>query len=169
MPYLAYTKSPAPATELSASTYDGTRENTTEPLNDAAGAVTSGIVTLAGMLLPDSNNHGFIFAAVAPNGSGPFGQPNSGIAVVCLNDDPTQNAISLYQTAAEIDAPNVCKQKESDPSTPEVMIYSEPTIADFATMHWDGKLQRLYVGLQLTTSSGGGNGAKAIMCVCVLR
>ena len=43
------------------------------------------------------------------------------------------------------------------------MIYSEPTIADFATMHWDGKLQRLYIGLQLTTSSGGGNGAKAIV------
>ena len=171
-PYLAYTENSLTGT-INALNYNGTRNGATS-LNDATGATTSEISALAGMLLPNSNNQGFIFAAVSPTPTStespeplPFGLPNSGIAVVSLGDNGS--SINLFQTAANALNPSIIEAQRLDPSTPQITIRQtgtdEPTIQNnFATMHWDGKLQRLYTGLQITTSDGHiGDGAKDIV------
>lgn len=167
-PYLAYTEfiNNTNPTAVLATNYNGTEKSTRPILKDAAGNDTSGIVALAGMLLPDSNTNGYIFAAVSPTPttsleSQPFGYPNSGIAVVCLTD--TLNAINLYQTAANSETPNIVAASRLDPSSETIRINAEPEIGPFATMYWDDQLQRLYIGLELTTSTGINNGAKAVV------
>ncbi len=179
MPYVAYTQLPTasggPEYAVHTSNYNGTKEGITGgttpvPLNDANGQETNNIVALTGMLLPESDHQGFIFAAVSPSSTStiqptplPFGTPGSGIAVICLNDDPTLTSITLNQTAADSFAPTVPKAKSLDPNTPQVRINANPSIADFATMYWDCHLQRLYIGLQVTTTTGANNGAKSVV------
>jgi hypothetical protein len=167
-PYLAYTEfeNNTNPTAVLATNYNGTKQGTILTLKDAAGNNASGIIALAGMLFPDSNTNGYIFAAVAPapTTSGEaqtFGDANSGIAVVCLTD--TLNTINLYQTAANSEIPNTVAAARLDPSTDEVRINARPTINNFATMHWDDQLQRLYIGLEITTATGINNGAKAVV------
>jgi hypothetical protein len=165
-PYLAYTEfesSTMPKVVL-ATNYNGTEKGTSPELKDADGNNTSGIITLAGMLLPDINNKGYIFAAVAPTTSDEaqaFGSANSGIAVICLTD--TLNTINLYQTAANNETPHLIAATRLDPSSDAVRINTDPEIGPFATMYWDDQLQRLYIGLELTTSTSINSGAKAVV------
>ena len=169
-PYLAFNYSDDLI--LHACNYNGTIADTNSTaLNDATGEPTGLIAALSGMLLPDSTNKGYIFAAVAPKATDtessegiiPFGKADSGIAVSCLNNSSNPGAIAVYQTAANEDLPNSAAAKRLDPSTEQVRIESDPTIDNFATMHWDNQLQRLYVGLMIHTASGTGNGAKALV------
>ena len=158
-PYVAFTDNNS-STEIQALTYDGSTISTPATLNDAAGDTTENIFTIAGMLLPDSTTQGYIFAAVSPSTTTTFGELNSGIAVVKLTN---ASSLTLDQTAADTSTPTTIKAKELDPETEQVYIVEPPIIDNFATMHWDGKLQRLYTGLELTTSAGAGNGAKAVV------
>jgi hypothetical protein len=167
-PYLAYTEYTLGADSkiVHSTNYDGTNVGLSEALNDAVGGETSGIVELSGMLLQDSDTKGYIFAAVSPTSTDteettPFGRSNSGIAVICLNG--SSSPITLYQTAAEAATPNLAVAKKLDPSTNEVRIETDPEIGPFATMHWDSQLQRLYIGLELSTADGQDNGAKAVV------
>ena len=166
-PYIAYTETTAEGQRIVyATNYLGGHKNDSGSglLHDAAGNPTSGIIALAGMLLPNTNNKGFVFAAVAPTTSDlaqEFGQADSGVAVVCLTD--TANSVNLYQTAANSDLPNTAAAVRLDPSTDEVRIEADPEIDPFATMYWDDQLQRLYIGLELTTSGITDNGAKAVV------
>jgi hypothetical protein len=168
-PYLGYNQSNNNPTYLYASTYNGKKPGQTA-LNDAAENATSLISALAGMLQPGSDNQGYFFAAVSASYTNteseepiPFGQPDSGIAVVRLFNDTSSTTLTLEQTAAESTAPTTVQAKRLDPSTEQVRINSDPSIDSLVTLHWDDHLQRLYTGLTLTTSAGANNGAKAVV------
>ncbi len=117
------------------------------PINDASGATdvnglrTSGIVGLAA-------SQSFMFPAVKPCG-GNFGADcNGGIASVLIA--PT--SLSLAQVPA-IPGDTGIKAQILDPTTPQVLINNSPTIVpNTVDLFWDDQLQRLYVGLQLTTA-----------------
>jgi hypothetical protein len=145
-------------------TWDGASFGVTPAeLKDADAQITSSIATIAGMLYC-CTTHGYIFAAVSPAETSvghpiSFGLPGSGIAVICL-----QNNTSLYQTAADAADPAIIKAKKFDQTISEIEINTAPTFNDgFATMYWDQYLQRLYIGLQLTTGAASGDGAKAVV------
>jgi hypothetical protein len=167
-PYLGYNYLRNNPTYLYASSYDGKKMGQTAvELNDAAGNATSLVSALAGMLQPGSQNQGYFFAAVSANTTDtqpiPFGQPDSGIAVVRLLNNTDATTLSLEQTAAEITTPAQTRAKRLDASTQQVRINGDPRIGEQVTLHWDEKLQRFYTGLTLTTTAGAGNGAKAIV------
>ncbi len=168
-PYLGYNQIHNSSTYLYASTYNGKKPGqTAAALNDAAGNPTSLISALAGMLQPGSDSQGYFFAAVstytgASEETVPFGQPDSGIAVVRLFNDTSSTTLTLEQTAAESTAPTTVQAKRLDPSTAQVRINNEPAIDGLVTLHWDDQLQRLYTGLTLTTAAGAHNGAKAVV------
>ena len=132
-----------------ASNNDGTTATESAALLDAAngsgvnGDTTAGIVQIAA-------NENFIFAGVRPNG-GSFGSTDGGIAVV----DIDQTDLTLTQVAA-VSGDTGIKAKDLDPATTEVIIGGTPTIvANQLALHWDDRLERLYMGLQLTTGAGG--------------
>jgi len=130
---------------------NGATVQQTASLVDASGAAANGIAQLAA-------NPTFVFAAVQPDG-GTFGSPNSGIAVVSFNPI---NLLS-QQTAAQPGNPTI-KAALLDPTSPQIAIYSDPTIAsDLASLYWDAHLQRLYVGLQLSTTGTAGDGARSVV------
>ena len=116
-------------------------------INDASGGLnqngqfTSGIVGLAA-------NQLFIFPAVKPCG-GNFGADcDGGIASVSIN----QLTQALAQVPAQPGDGGI-KAKKLDPTTPQVLINNSPTIIpNTVDMIWDDQLQRLYIGLQLTTA-----------------
>jgi hypothetical protein len=172
-PYLGYNQSSNEDLTyyLHASTYNGKKIGQTDAeLKDANGNTTSLISALAGMLQPYSDNQGYFFAAVSTSSTDtttkepvPFGQLDSGIAVVCLFDVTNSTTLTLEQTAAESTAPTTVQAKRLDPSTEQVRINNDPSIDGLVTLHWDDHLQRLYTGLTLTTSAGANNGAKAVV------
>ncbi|HML19374.1 MAG TPA: hypothetical protein PKD74_02240, partial [Candidatus Dependentiae bacterium] len=99
-PYLGYNQSNNNPTYLYASTYNGKKPGQTA-LNDAAENATSLISALAGMLQPGSDNQGYFFAAVSASYTNteseepiPFGQPDSGIAVVRLFNDTSSTTLT---------------------------------------------------------------------------
>ncbi len=119
----------------------------TEDLVDVGDNTTAGIVALAA-------SGEALFAAVRPNGSGStFGQAQSGIALITF-DMPNSLIEQLNTTTLDI-------------TTPELAIVAQPIFttptANQVAMHWDHRLQRLYVGLDLTTSdSTAGHGVRAV-------
>lgn len=125
-----------------------------EPLNDASGTVnnngsrTSGTVGLAASQF-------YMFPAVKPCG-GNFGADcNGGIASVSIN----QSNLGLTQVPATA-TDNGIKAKRLDSTTPEIIIGTDsPTItANKVDLYWDDQLQRLYIGLQVTTPGTAGQG-----------
>ncbi len=136
-------------TMVFASNNDGSTATESAVLLDAAngsgvnGNTTAGIVQIAA-------HENFIFAGVRPNG-GTFGTANSGIAVVDIN----QTDLTLTQAAA-VSGDTGIKAKKLDPTVAEVRISADPTlVANQLALHWDDRLERLYMGLQLTTAAGG--------------
>ncbi|TET06344.1 hypothetical protein E3J79_02310 [Candidatus Dependentiae bacterium] len=135
-------------------------------LKDASGATgvdgetTSGIVDIAA-------NKSFIFAAVRPTPENStkidFGALDSGIAVVSIN----QTTLELQQTAAT-ESDSGIKAKKLDLDTDEVKIQEPPIILNnTAELFWDDPLQRLYIGLHLTTTATADAGAKAVVVAYV--
>lgn len=139
---------------VSITTNNGSSANSSAVLNDGSGALnmpgapTSGIVGLAA-------NQNFIFAAVKPN-RGNFGQNCfGGIASVSINSFNR----ALTQQAAQAGDSGI-KAKILDPTTPEILINNSPTIVpNTMQLIWDDQLQRLYIGIQLTTAGTTGIGA----------
>ncbi len=132
----------------------GSKVAFSDPLNDASGTVnnngsrTSGIVGLAASQF-------YMFPAVKPCG-GNFGADcNGGIASVSIN----QSTLALTQVPAN-PTDNGIKAKRLDSTTPEIIIGTDsPTISpNKVDLYWDDQLQRLYVGLQVTTPGTGGQG-----------
>ncbi len=128
-------------------TFNGTYIQLPADLLDAGGAsgvngnVINNIVTIAA-------SDAQIFSAVAPSG-GSFGQPNGGIAVVAFG--PT--GLTIFQTAAQ-PGDTAVKAARLDPSTPNILIgTTQPTFNPLnkAALFWDSILQRLYIGLPLTS------------------
>ncbi len=149
---------------------DGLQAQNSAVLLDAGGAVNSDGNPSSG-IVPTRNavaaNQTFIFAAVKPNG-GSFGSANGGIAVVRINLATACCTVldSLKQTAAMPGDMGI-KARRLDPTTPEVQTattVTAPTISpNFATLYWDDPLQRLYIGLELTTGGAAGDAAKSIV------
>jgi len=133
--------------------FSGTVVTESPVLRDASGAVnfpglpTSGIVGLAG-------NQFFLFPAIKPCG-GNFGSDcNGGIASVAIN----QSNLALTQVAAQPGDGGI-KAALLDPTTPAVLINNSPTIVpNTVDLYWDDVLQRLYIGIQLTTAGTSASG-----------
>ena len=125
-------------------------------INDASGAVnidglpTSGIVGLAASQF-------FAFPAVKPCG-GNFGSDcNGGIASIAIN----KTTYSVTQVPAESGDGGI-KAALFDPTIPQVLINNSPTIVpNTVDLYWDDQLQRLYIGIQLTTA-----GTSAVGTTC---
>jgi len=120
-----------------------TKKDQSEPLIDAGGKdITAGIISIAA-----SNTHAF--AAIKENG-GVFGAGNSGIALVKIEKDDT---ISLVQTDAQNGSGTIKRAQLVNETTPELIITGENIGTDIlvsdpsATLYWDEKLQRLYIGM----------------------
>lgn len=134
----------------------GTKAGTSTQLRDASGLAgqdgrfTSGIVGLAASQF-------FIFPAVRPCG-GNFGADcNGGIASVALGE--TSSTLTLQQVPA-IPGDGGVKAQKLDPTTPAVYINNSPIITpNKVDMYWDDRLQRLYVGIELTTAGSSSIGA----------
>jgi hypothetical protein len=135
-------------------------------VHDATGAVSSGVVSLT----TNSTNH--VFAAVKPNG-GEFGQPNSGIALLTLGTLPgtADGKPTTFRIFSEV---NVDTGKVEDPkallldaNSPELFINTPiaTILQNHALMHWDGALERLYVGLNVITNNGATSGARSIVTI----
>lgn len=124
----------------------------TNTMHEAPGGPISGI---AGM----TANQNYIFLATSPVGDF-FGTNGSGIAVVNIN----LQSLLLDQVAA-VPGDSAIKSVLLDGTIEQVSIGTdEPTITpDRVALHWDYKLQRLYVGLQEITDRTVGDGAKAIV------
>jgi hypothetical protein len=114
------------------------------------GLPTSGIVGLAA-------NQYFLFPAIKPCG-GDFGANcNGGIASVAID----QSTLALTQVPA-IPGDGGIKAQELDPTTPAVYINNSPTITpNEVDLYWDDQLQRLYIGLEVTTA-----GLSSITATC---
>jgi len=106
----------------------------TKALKDAGGLDTNGIVSIEG-------SRSYIFAAVSPNG-GTFGDANSGIAVLA----PSAKGLeSIDATTGKVG------NKAQDAITPAG---TDISVQNHSVMHWDQKLGRLFVGLEISTGLG---------------
>jgi hypothetical protein len=146
-------------TQLIASTTDGATVTQSSVLKDASGVIntdgqdTAGIVGIAAQT-------DFIFAAVRPtDDANSFGDANSGIAVVQI----TPTTLTLNQKAA-VSGDAGIKAQLFDPTVAEIQIQADPTITpNQIVMHWDDILQRLYMGIGVSTGANNGDGAKAVV------
>lgn len=128
-------------------------------IDATTGFTASGIAALAA-------NNSFIYAAVKPSSSGTFGPTGSGIAVVRITKTPNLSEGSLLQTDAQTGGtmPQAQKLDQSSPQVKTASSVNNPTFENFATMHWDDTLQRLYIGLQLTTQTNAAtDGIKSVV------
>jgi len=129
-----------------------TQTASSDALNDANEDPADGIIAL-------SASNDFFFAVVQPNG-GVFGDTYSGIATIAISQDDDSITLEVKDaTTGNIGN----KAQEVDPSTDEVRIMNDPVITNTATLHWDEQLERLYLGLVLTTSASATDGAKAVV------
>lgn len=124
-----------------------------EPLNDASGSLNNNGLTTNGIVGLGANQY-YLFPALKPCG-GNFGDCNGGIASVSIN----QSNLALTQVPAN-PSDNGLKAKKLDSTTPEIIIGTDsPTITpNKIDLYWDDHLQRLYLGLQITTPGTGGQG-----------
>lgn len=130
-------------------TFNGTLLPLMSDLVDASGInVTNGVVALAASNLN-------IFAAVRPSG-GNFGTGNSGIAVVSY----INNFSAIVQSGVA----------QLNNQTAELRIgTTNPTITqNQVALHWNDRLQRLYIGLDLTSGTTMGDGVRAIIAARVV-
>jgi len=168
-PYLAFVdivNTTSDQTKVHLITNDGKTTKESDDLKDAAGNVTCDIVAIEA-------NKSYIFAAVSPGADESglyscgdpetyYGQPNSGIAVVCINP----KTLGLTQTAAA--GNKIIKAQKLDHETPQVKINSNVEfISDTSDLFWDHQLQRLYIGLELETGGNVGDGAKGVVVASV--
>jgi hypothetical protein len=128
----------------------------TETVKDASGADAGGIVNQI------TNNVTHAFAAVTPV-NGQFGDAGTGIALLAFGD--------LNNTAVfgQVDATNGSivspRAAALDRSSPILTMNSSPlsAISNVVSLHWDMSLQRLFIGLSVTSGSGINDAALAII------
>lgn len=136
-------------------TADGSLVETSDTINDATGTETSLIVSLAS----SSSN---VFAAVAPN-SGNFLDNNSGIAL--LKIVTVNNVLNSIQTKDATTGLDGNKAAALNVSSTAVTAGTAAVTAenDTASLYYDSILDRLYIGLQITSGSTTGNVANSIV------
>ncbi len=129
----------------------------THPLHDAVGAQSSGVVNLTTNILA------YVFAAVKP-AVGDFGDKNSGIALLARGDVKNETVFGEVDahTGGIVPMP---KALPLDKTSSLVNINSTELAAMHNTvaMKWDPVLQRLFIGLQTTSSAGINDGTRAVV------
>jgi len=159
------------------SSTDGKTVVLSVPLLDASGAVgTSGTITSG--IAQIAANSLFIFAAVRPApmvpNTFPFGAPNSGIALITTDQTTTFSPLQI----AAVDGDTGIKAQKLDSTISQITFAGSnppgivvPSVANNSvTLNWNSKLQRLFIGLQL---SGAGNpvsdGAKSVIVASIIE
>ncbi len=138
-----------------------------QDIKDATGdMVTQGILALEGLA-----NEG-IFAAVLPNNSATFGDPESGIAVIELkgggkNDEGQELPRSLVQIDAEPGVPPMPDDTRAaalDRTSVSLKIGTDlASIGNIVDMWYCSQLRRLYIALQTEGAAGAADGARSIV------
>jgi len=129
------------------------------PIPDAKGLPISGISGIAAGIT-ENNQENFIFAAVSTSASGGiFGPPGSGIAVVNAAYTPppavTSATLQLNQVAA-VPGETGIKAVPFDGTIPQINFAgglgnAALIVNNRVSMFWDDQLQRLYLGVQVST------------------
>lgn len=168
---VAQATNPLEQKEVNVLTHDGaTMVTTDEELNDADGeAATTGIVAIAA-----SSSH--IFAAVRPteDTSNNFGDTGSGIALIGV-DKPPELKLNIKDATTGQDGNQALPL---DKTSDEIKIGGDVTFglsgASDATsnqainLHWNEKLQRLYIALWVKSGGASGDGARSVVVGRVL-
>jgi hypothetical protein len=150
--------------------FDNTIVAVSMDVHDATGAVSPGIVDLTTNI--GTNNAGHVFAAVKPNG-GEFGQENSGIALLVrgiidvVEGETTRKERVFGEVNANTGSTSSQQALQLDPTSSALFITTPVAqiIENYAVMHWDTVLQRLYVGLSVVANNGTTDGARSIAVV----
>lgn len=157
----------------------GTQGASSATLFDASGAVNVDGLPIQG-IVGLTANIGYLFAAVTSYSlttSTLFGQPNSGIAIININETPipnsTQATLALQQLPANI-GDNGIKAAEFDITIqplnlPSVSV-NNPLFYDYQITNtnldfiWDDPLQRMYIPitLQINPANNGNLGGRSI-------
>lgn len=128
---------------------------TTQELSNVKDAQANDTVNLFSLA---ANQH-FIFTGVGKPAFGPSTN-NSGIASICIN----QQTLALAQAPAQEGSSQIKAHKFDETSAP-ISIGANPTIEPQSAIPivWDDTLQRLFVGVEVTTAAGEGNGARSVV------
>ncbi|HEV2601572.1 MAG TPA: hypothetical protein VGT41_04690 [Candidatus Babeliales bacterium] len=134
----------------------------TRHIKDAFGIPSTGIVRLLGSI----GDMSFCLAAVKSS-QGEFGQPGGGIAVINIYKHVTGTGsvkkAAIWQLDAQLSA-NVPRAYPIDCSTKTAKIGNDlSAVGSVIDMHWDAKLKRLYVALQVTAGPEQNDGARALL------
>ncbi|HLB93947.1 MAG TPA: hypothetical protein VJJ81_01740 [Candidatus Babeliales bacterium] len=126
-------------------------------LNDSTGAVTDGVVKLAGGNLTGTN---YLFAAVKSNtGGSTFGATGSGIATLKQTNTTNGQQVS---TALTILNNNLATALTG--STAQVYINNAATIAsNLVDLYWNSNLNCLYIAISASTAAAANSGARAVI------
>jgi len=129
-----------------------------------AGSVNAGYINnVVSLRLPDASSKNLVLGAVNENGKA-FGVDNSGIAAAQLIKNKDGYALSMYNLSMGI----LGNQSIAfNNSLLALKIGSNVTIntdVDPAIdMHWNSRLERLYIAVSVTSAVGVNNGARAIV------
>jgi len=125
----------------------------TTPIFDASGsAEADGVIGLT------TSNQGIVFAAVRANSESSFGVGSSGIALFGVSDskqegDQTVKGPFLIQNST----------MPINTASPFLKIGGDlAAIENSIDVYWDSRIERLFVGLQVTGGAAGADGARSI-------
>lgn len=112
-----------------------------------------------------------IFAAVKPNDSDMFGDPNSGVAVIKLTHVKDEETECVTTSLMQIDAepgdppmPGITRASALDVTSDSIAIGSDvASIANVIDMHYSDQLNRLYIALQVQGGAGAADGARGVV------
>jgi hypothetical protein len=126
-------------------------------LNDSTGAVTDGIVKLAGGNLIGAN---YLFAAVKSNtGGSTFGAAGSGISIL-----KQANTTTGQQTSTTLTILNNNLGTALTGSTAQVYINNVATVSsNLVDLYWNNSLNCLYIAISASTAAAANSGARAVI------
>jgi len=127
-------------------------------LLDAEENDSAGIISLEGA------SHGVVFAGVLPE-SGPFGDIGSGIALFGVSD-------TLIKDGQEKKGPFLVQQSTAaldEESTFLKIRNNLKSIDENIDLHWDSRINRLFVGLQVEGDSDNNDGARGVAVGRIFR
>ncbi len=176
VPFVIATTNNFEANQVSTIFDDGNGFTQTNPLGDAIGETTSGIVQLATSMATtttinfprSSRNISYAFAAVRPN-DGDFGNANSGITLMSFTC--TSTAIILNTLDAQTGQAGNTAQV-LDASSPEltgtgtggdVIFSTDAQDINQVALYYDDFFQRLYIGVRIATGNSAGDIGKSVV------
>ncbi len=112
-----------------------------------------------------------IFAAVKPNDSDDFGDPNSGVAVIQLVHTKDEKTECVETRLVQIDAepgdppmPGITRASSLDKTSDVIKIGNDVvSIENIVDMHYSRLLNRLYIALQVQGGADPADGARGVV------